>query len=394
MHVLFDQGPLKYGTLFADPTEVLRADTPEDVPRVFAAVEKARRSGKWLAGYAAYELGYLLQPKLAPLYRASDTPLIEFGVFDPPVPAPKAAVSGESNLDPLAAGLTVAQHQNKFDRIQDYITAGDIYQANLTFPLATATQSDPSALYAALAARQPVPHGAMVDLTGPLILSRSPELFFQISADGRIETRPMKGTMPRGRTPQRDAANRARLITSEKDRAENLMIVDLLRNDIGRVAEVGSVTVPELFAIETYATVHQMVSSVTARVRPGLTLKDLFTALFPCGSVTGAPKIRAMEIIAELEETPRGAYCGAVGWIDPGGPIAFNVAIRTLTLHRDGRARLNVGGGIVHDSTATGEYDEALLKSRFADLANSQSDAEKSAAIRSSRNGRTMSMHD
>jgi para-aminobenzoate synthetase component 1 len=291
-------------------------------------------------------------------------------VFDPPGPAAKPDPSAHARLQPLSPSISADQHAGLFERVQNYISAGDIYQANLTFPLTSHTTSDGLALYDALAARQPVPHGAFVDLTGPMILSRSPELFFRIAADGRIETRPMKGTMPRGRTPQRDAANKARLITSEKDRAENLMIVDLLRNDISRIAQIGTVTVPELFAIETYSTVHQMVSTVAARVRPDLTLQQIFTALFPCGSITGAPKIRAMEIIAELEAEPRGAYCGAIGWIDPAGPMEFNVAIRTLTMYRDGQLRLNVGGGIVHDSTAQGEYSEALLKSRFAELSD------------------------
>ncbi len=395
MYVIFDQGPLTGGTVFAEPVQVLRAETPGDVAPVFAAIESARRAGKWLAGYTAYELGYVLQPKLSTLMPApGDTPLMEFGVFDAPSAASARAIRAapENLLDPLCPELTAAQHRALFDRVQAYISAGDIYQANLTFPLITASRSDARSLYAALSARQTVPHGALASLGGPTILSRSPELFFRVDGDGRIETRPMKGTMPRGDTPERDAANRARLITSEKDRAENLMIVDLLRNDIGRVARIGSVSVPDLFAIETYTTVHQMVSSVTAQLRDGVTVQDLFAALFPCGSITGAPKIRAMEIIAELEPNPRGAYCGAVGWISPDGPMAFNVAIRTLTMLDGGGIRLNVGGGIVHDSTADGEYAEALLKARFAELVADQVTADMSAATRISRNGRTMVM--
>ena len=395
MHVIFDQGPLTGGTVFTEPAQVLRADDPAQVPGVFAAIEAARAAGKWLAGYAAYELGYVLQPKLAPLLpQLRDTPLMEFGVFDAPFSAPEPEVppKPENMLDPLSPKLSAALHRALFERVQAYISAGDIYQANLTFPVHSASRSDARSLYAALAARQAVPHGALAALSGPTILSRSPELFFRVGADGRIETRPMKGTMPRGDTPERDAANRARLITSEKDRAENLMIVDLLRNDIGRVARIGSVSVPELFAIETYETLHQMASSVTAQLRPCVTIEELFTALFPCGSVTGAPKIRAMEIIAELEPEPRGAYCGAVGWISPGGPMAFNVAIRTLSMFEGGQIRLNVGGGIVHDSTADGEYSEALLKARFAELVTNQVTADTSAATRNSRKGRTMSM--
>jgi para-aminobenzoate synthetase component 1 len=189
-----------------------------------------------------------------------------------------------------------------------------------------------------------------------------------MDGQGRIEARPMKGTAPRDPDPGRDAATREALAADVKNRAENLMIVDLLRNDIGRIAEVGSVRVPELFAVETYATVHQMVSRITGTLRPGVTLSRILRALFPCGSVTGAPKVRAMEIIRELEPWPRDVYCGAIGWAAPDGRAAFNVAIRTLLLLPDGTAVLNVGGGVVADSTAAAEYEEALWKARFADL--------------------------
>jgi para-aminobenzoate synthetase component 1 len=176
----------------------------------------------------------------------------------------------------------------------------------------------------------------------------------------------MKGTAPRSADPAEDAALAAGLARDEKNRAENLMIVDLLRNDVSRIAEIGSVAVPELFGIETYATVHQMVSRITGRVLPGARLGGILSALFPCGSVTGAPKVRAMQIIRELEPWPRGAYCGAIGWMAPDGRAAFNVAIRTLALHPDGRAVLSVGGGVVADSAASSEYEEALWKARFA----------------------------
>lgn len=178
----------------------------------------------------------------------------------------------------------------------------------------------------------------------------------------------MKGTAARNTDPVRDRHAAQALAQDVKNRAENLMIVDLLRNDIGRVAEVGSVRVPALYAVETYATVHQMVSRVTGRLRPGIELGALFQALFPCGSITGAPKVRAMEIIRALEAGPRDAYCGTIGWAAPDGRASFSVAIRTLTLYPGGEAVLNVGGGIVADSTADAEYEEALWKARFADL--------------------------
>ena len=206
----------------------------------------------------------------------------------------------------------------------------------------------------------------MVSLGDPVVLSRSPELFFAIDQDGVIESRPMKGTAPRGATKAEDAGIIDFLRNDPKNQAENRMIVDLLRNDISRISEVGTLDVPELFAIETYPTVHQMVSTVRARLLPDLTIAEIFAALFPCGSITGAPKIRAMEVIRALETTPRDAYCGAIGWIAPGGPMRFNVAIRTISLFAGGKAVYNVGGGVVFDSSAEEEYAECLLKARFA----------------------------
>ena len=250
--------------------------------------------------------------------------------------------------------------------VHDYIGAGDIYQANLTMPMEATFEGPLLGLYGALALAQPVPHGVFLDLGSKPILSRSPELFFEVKG-GVIETRPMKGTLPRGETIEDDNRARKWLASDEKNQAENLMIVDLLRNDISRVAKVGSVKVPDLFKVETYATVHQMVSTVRAEMRDDVTLFDIFEALFPCGSITGAPKIRAMQIIRELEPDPRGAYCGAMGWIAPSGDMNFNVAIRTLALEK-GQARLAVGSGVVYDSVAEAEYEEALWKARFAKL--------------------------
>jgi para-aminobenzoate synthetase component I len=368
--VLFDRGPRAEGTIFADPGALVRADSPEEVAPAFAALEDARRDGKWLAGYASFELGYLMTDRLRPLLPATrPEPLLVFGVFDAPQ-APEPAIDEEAGPDcgfsSFRPGWDFAHYCEAFDRVHALIGAGDIYQANLTFPLTAEAHGTPDALYAALAARQPVPYGALVDLGGPVLLSRSPELFFRVSATGQMEARPMKGTQPRAKDAKADAERRAWLAADRKNRAENLMIVDLLRNDLSRVAETGSVRVPELFAVETFATVHQMTSRILAQLRPGWSLHDLFTALFPCGSVTGAPKIRAMEIIRELEPAARGAYCGAIGWISPSAEMEFNVAIRTLILPGDGTARLNVGGGIVHDSTAEAEYEEALWKARFA----------------------------
>jgi para-aminobenzoate synthetase component I len=370
--VVFDRGPMASGTLFARPLEIIQADQPEDLPAAFDALERARHSGRWLAGFAGYELGYLMDARLRPLLPPKrTTPLLQFGVFDAPsASAPHIAaaqdLASHAALSPFTPAWDLARYRAAFDQVHAYIEAGDVYQVNLTFPLIAQVTGAPLGLYLALAARQPVAHGAFVDLGGPTLLSRSPELFFRIDETGRIETRPMKGTSPRGRDAAEDDARRDWLAKDPKNRAENLMIVDLLRNDLARIAELGSVRVPELFQVETFATVHQMTSRVEAQLRPGLSLLDLFMALFPCGSITGAPKIRAMEIIRALEPAPREAYCGAIGWISPTGAMEFNVAIRTLLLPGDGTARLNVGGGVVHDSTAEAEYEEALWKTRFA----------------------------
>ncbi|MDP5306400.1 aminodeoxychorismate synthase component I [Paracoccus spongiarum] len=368
--IRFDRGPLPAGTLFADPVAMIRADDPAEVPDALAAIEDARSAGRWIAGYLGYELGHALIPRLAPLMPAGRRmPLILMGVFAaprpaPPFPDPRGVAVGAPR--PL---WSRARYDAALAEVHRLIEAGDTYQINLTFPAEVEVAGAPLAIHAALAARQPVGEGAYVDLGGPVVLSRSPELFFAVDAAGLIRTRPMKGTARRGATPELDRVAAAALQASEKNRAENLMIVDLLRNDISRVCLPGSVRVPSLFRIEEYATLHQMTSTVEGRLRAGVTLADILAALFPCGSITGAPKIRAMEIIAGLEAAPREIYCGAIGWIDPAGPMRFGVAIRSPWMIAPDRLRLNVGGGIVHDSEAGSEWEEALCKAAFLDLA-------------------------
>lgn len=366
LQIRFDQGPDGVACQFTRPIQVIEAYEPDAVDDALAAIDRARAAGHWLAGFASYELGYALEERLAPLMpKDRRLPLIRFGVYGAPIDAPQQSVE-DAGLGPLQPGWDAARYARAFDVVHDAIGAGDIYQANLTFPLTCKTYGASKALYAALAARQPVLHGALItDHAGPDILSRSPELFFRTTAGGRIETRPMKGTQPRSDDPHQDRANRDFLVSDEKNNAENLMIVDLLRNDISRVAAPGSVHVPELFCVESYATVHQMVSTVAAELAEGVTLSDILRALFPCGSITGAPKIRAMEIIRDLEPAARDIYCGSIGWAAPDGAASFNVAIRTLMVE-NGAATLNVGGGVVWDSTAASEYEEALWKARFA----------------------------
>lgn len=365
MRIRFDQGPSGRGTRFQRPSRIIRADTAEDVPQALAALDEARAGGAWLAGYASYELGYVLEPRLIDLLPdARRLPLLCFGVYGAPDRVALPTPAGEVRA--FQPRWDEARYGEAFQVVHDAIGAGDIYQANLTFPIDLTVLGGSETLYAALAAGQPVGHGALVQQVGlPDLLSRSPELFFRTDADGKIETRPMKGTQPRSEDPDEDMRRRAFLTTDEKNRAENLMIVDLLRNDISRVALPGSVHVPELFKVETYATVHQMVSLVRAQLLKCAGLSDILMALFPCGSITGAPKIRAMEILAGLEPWPRDIYCGTIGWAAPDGRSEFNVAIRTLMLEAD-QATLNVGGGLVWDSTAPAEYEEALWKARFA----------------------------
>ena len=363
MRIRFDHGPEGAAAWFTSPDRMILAWEPDEVDDALLALDAARADGKWIAGYASYELGYALEPRLAGLMpQGRRLPLMAFGVYSGPTSGPLA--SGPANIDRLEPRWDSSRYGSAFARVHSWIGAGDVYQANLTFPIDADVSGTSEALYAALADRQAVGHGALVLQDGlPDLLSRSPELFFRIEADGKIVTRPMKGTMPRGETEAEDTRLHDLLAHDAKNRAENLMIVDLLRNDLSRVA--GSVRVPELFKVETYATVHQMVSVIEADLFEDTALSDVFRALYPCGSITGAPKLRAMEIIRALEDSPRDAYCGTIGWAAPDGRAEFNVAIRTITAE-DGHAVLNVGGGVVWDSTSDSEYEEALWKARYA----------------------------
>jgi para-aminobenzoate synthetase component 1 len=369
--VLVEDGPDGTPVLFDAALQVLVATTGAEVPGLLAALDAARAKGHWIAGYMSYEAGYALEPKVAGLEPVGGGPRAVFGVFAAPKPAQplleRAAVEAKSvTLAPVTPMVSRTAYDAAMAKVMGYIGAGDCYQINLTFPMRTELlQGTALGLYGALRARQAVGRGAFVDLgAGPVLVSRSPELFIAVTAEGRIEARPMKGTAPRDADPVVDAELAEELRASEKGQAENLMIVDLLRNDISRVAKVGSVKVPKLFAVETYATLHQMVSTVVGDLVAPPSMAGVMEALFPCGSITGAPKIRAMEIIHEVEPFARGAYCGAIGWMAPDGTARFNVAIRTLSLTgRD--IVLNVGGGVVQDSTAAGEWEEALWKARY-----------------------------
>jgi len=346
-----------------------------DPGAAFSTIEAALAAGQWLAVAADYALGASFEPAVPAV--PGDRPVLRAWVFtegrvlDAPAGAAFLAeqlaalpeyqkVAGIAELCPA---VDAARHAAQVRQIHRWIRDGDCYQINLTFPLTFESYGHPLALYVRLRERQPVRYGGFLGGDDEAILSFSPELFFERVGD-QVVTRPMKGTAPRGRTPLEDQANRAALLASAKERAENIMIVDLLRNDLGRLAQPGKVTVEALCAAEAYPTLWQMVSTVAADL-PGVGIAELFAALFPCGSITGAPKIRAMQRIAELEESPRGLYTGAFGWLSPGGDCRFNVAIRTVEAGPHGQARLGVGSGIVIDSDAQREYAECLLKASF-----------------------------
>ena len=359
MLVILDDTPRR---VFSAPSKVIEANNAAEVPKALAAMEAALAQGHYLAGWLGYELGYALEPRLKG--RLKPGPLLRMGVFGPPA-GEAPSVSGRAYAGPLKPEWDQAQYAARFDRVKDYIAAGDIYQANLSFRARFAFVGAPRALYEQLRGQSGAAHCAYVNC-GWEILSLSPELFFDLGTDGRITVRPMKGTRARSRD---DEAARAALAASPKDRAENLMIVDLIRNDLSRIAEGRSVEVSDLFKVETYPTLHTMVSTVTAKKRKDAGVADILRALFPCGSVTGAPKIRAMEILQELEASPRGVYCGAIGHFAPDGSARFNVAIRTLTVWKGDQGELGIGGGVVQDSRADSEYAECLLKAQFFETA-------------------------
>ncbi len=359
----------------AGPVGVLQARRPEEVAGTLAAAEAEAARGRWVAGFVAYEAAPGLDPSLA--VRARDPedpfaglPLAWFGVFaEAREPEPLVLPVEVPEPPPWRPSVDRATYDAAVARIREAIAAGETYQVNHTFRLrATVAASGPE-LYRDLALAQRGAYAAYLDTGRYRVCSASPELFFRLDG-ARITTRPMKGTAPRGRWLEEDEETARRLVASAKDRAENAMIVDLLRNDLGRIAVPGGVVWDQLFRAERYETVWQLTSTIAAELRPGTDLREIFRALFPSGSVTGAPKVATMRLIAELEDSPRGVYCGAVGYLAPPGapgPRArFNVAIRTAVLDGEtGLAEYGVGGGVTFDSSAAAEYDEAIAKARI-----------------------------
>ncbi|MCG3151365.1 MAG: Isochorismate synthase MenF [bacterium] len=347
------------------PLREVRADQPHEVLPALKSAEEAVARGKTVAGYVCYEAAAGLDRSLVTFpATAHQQPLVHFGVYDALTPLPELpALSALAPLPSLhwTQDTDEQRYHAALERIHDAIQWGETYQVNYTWRLRTAGVPDIGwPLFQHLYQRQPVPFAAFLRLGEFDLCSLSPELFFRLDG-ASITTRPMKGTAPRSSEAGVDAALAAGLLASEKDRAENVMIVDMLRNDLGRIAIPGSVQVPSLFTLERYVTVHQMTSTIVADTTASLS--EIFRALFPCASVTGAPKVATMRLIRDLEQSPRGVYCGAIGFWQPQRRAQFSVGIRTLALHRPtGDASFGVGSGIVWDSNPADEYQECLTK--------------------------------
>jgi para-aminobenzoate synthetase/4-amino-4-deoxychorismate lyase len=367
VHALLELDSSGWGPLaFSAPVAVIEARSVAEVLPAIRAAEAAARAGRWVVGYVAYEAAPAFDAALR--VRPGEGTLAWFGVHDAPLGVPPPG-RDDARLAGVAPELDAAAHGVAVEAIRQGIAAGAVYQVNFTFRLEGKLDGDPLDLYRRLRGAQGSGDSAYVRTGSRAIVSASPELFLLRQGD-RVTARPMKGTARRGRWPEEDEGVRLRLAASEKDRAENVMIADLLRNDLGRVAVTGSVTAGPLLEVERLRTVWQLTSTVSARLRPGADLADLFSATFPCGSVTGAPKVAAMRLVADLERSPRGPYCGAVGAIAPGGDACFNVAIRTAEVDlATGAATYGTGGGITWDSDPAAEWDEALAKTRVLDLA-------------------------
>ncbi len=378
----------RFSYLFKSPERLLVCTEPGRVPAMLSEAGKWQARGYVIAGYVSYEAGFALDSVFA---RETDlfpriSPLLWFGVYagclrydhltgrwDRMGHAPEdwaAAVPPEDSFfladDRIPAHrftMSEKTHGEKVDAIRGFIEDGSVYQANLTGKFLFPYTGDPFALYMRLRAAQPVPFGAFLRTGEGSVVSQSPELFFRVRGD-RIETRPMKGTAPRGISEAEDRKAAAALRKDPKNRAENVMIVDLLRNDLGRLCHPGSIRVRRLFEIQRFRTLLQMVTTVSGVLSERQTPLTLFRALFPCGSVTGAPKISAMRILRRLEAEPRGVYTGAIGAMFPGGDMTFSVAIRTVTV-RNGLAEAGAGGGIVWDSTSVEEFREVQQKAQF-----------------------------
>ncbi len=364
----------------------ITARSSAELPAAFVAMQTAQGAGHWIALMLDYELGEWFEPALQPTARAAQAQLptpagasqthlkprsrLTALVFDsvtvekPWDSSGSASAASKACITSVTASLSQTDYFDRIQKIKEWIAQGEVYQINSTFALNVATQGSARELYRQLANQHPSAHAAFIEDDEQTVLSFSPELFLQRRGTTLI-TRPMKGTAPRSNDPLEDQRLGQRLQASAKDRAENLMIVDLLRNDLGRIALPGSVVAEPLFSLEAYPSVWTMTSTIQATIAPETSLEQILRALFPCGSITGAPKIAAMKRIQQTEAQPRGLYCGSLGWLAPSGDFSLNVAIRTLLLKQDGSGLYHVGGGIVHDSVAALEWDECHWKARI-----------------------------
>jgi len=352
---------------FAEPRDVWRADTIDRVGAVLDEADRAARTGRWVVGFVSFEATAAFDPAFD-TPRSTSLPLAWFAEFI--APSGEGPDGGQGADDPrgesteLAPETTVAdeRYAQAVGRIHEYIDAGDVYQVNLTVPFTAPRRASPRALYERMRRAQGGAYSCLLDIGDARILSASPELFFERRGD-RVRSRPMKGTAPRGVHPAADITARDTLLASEKERAENVMIVDLMRNDLSRVCELGSVAVTSLLAVESYPAVHQLVSEVEGRLRPGLTAVDALAACFPAGSMTGAPKIRATQILDQLEAGPRGLYAGTFGFFGYDGQADLAMIIRSIVMDASG-ASVGAGGGITTLSVPEEEYAEMRLKAK------------------------------
>jgi len=356
---------------FTEPQRVISCFGSEEVIPALREIEHEISAGNYAAGYVSFEANHAFEGMIP--YHSKDLPLLWFGIYKRAEVVEKASATGRRKPAPLPLvtlqhiqfSMTKDRYGAAVRKIKEYIARGDTYQVNLTMKATFDLQGSPVDFYETLAYQQHVRYAAYLNLGRQVVLSLSPELFFR-SQGNHILLRPMKGTIRRGRTRGEDAILSEQLRRSAKDQSENLMIVDMLRNDVGRIAKAGSVEVSSLYEIEKYDTLFQMTSTIEAEGRSGLSLVEIFQALFPPGSVVGAPKIRTLEIIRELEESPRDVYTGAIGFIGPDNQMIFNVAIRTVVIDRETRrGSIGIGSGIVNDSSPEKEYEECLLKARF-----------------------------
>ena len=353
-------GPL----VFQNPIQILSTDDINEVEAVFEQADAMLDQGYFVAGYVSYEAAPAFDKALT-VHDSSEWPLVWFGVFHPPDSPAEDREFGEFHVSSWEMKGDFASYQKGIKEVKAGIERGDTYQVNFTTRLEATFSGDDYAFYKRLVRNQQSSYSAYLNMGEHRLLSASPELFFRI--DGQtLKTKPMKGTAKRGRYSQEDERKKQHLQTSDKERSENLMIVDLLRNDLGRIALPGTVRVPKLFEIETYPTVHQMTSTIEASLPESYTMFELFHALFPCGSITGTPKVRTMEYISRLEDSPREVYCGAIGYMTPEKEAIFNVPIRTVMIdHRKSLAIYGSGGGVTWDSTTKGEFDELHTKARL-----------------------------